>query len=603
MDKDNRNTVILMVCAMVMLFAYQTFVIAPHERARQQAAAAVAAQQAKLHPVAAATTSTPARAAPDAKAIPSSQRVSIDTPKLGGSIALVGARFDDLYLKAYHKTPDPKSDLIRLMRPADADHPWLAEMQWESPNAAAKTPGADTLWTVAPGAVLTPTNPLMLTYDNGQGLVFHRTIAVDSNYMFAVADSVTNTGGQPVSLNAYDVIVQNGLPADPSVSTIVFEGAVGQLDQKLVQARYKCTFGMLFCDDWSKKELIQTDSTGGWLGLTQKYWLTALIPDQSTPIKAEYRIETVNGSSVYEVGYRGPVQTVAPGATVSVTSRLFAGAKTVPLLNAYGQSLGIPKFDNAVDWGIYWFFTHPLFWVLEFFNGHLGSFALALLSLTVVVRLAFFPLANKSYESSSKMRKVQPQLAALKLKYPDDPAAQQKATMELYQKEKINPLMGCLPLLIQIPVFYSLYKVLSVTIEMRQAPFWGWVHDLSARDPSTIWTLFGLIPWNPATAPFIGTYLDGPLHIGLWPMMYGFTMWLTQSMAPASPDPAQQRIFAFMPLIFTFTLSQFTVGLLIYWTWSNLLAIIQQYVNMHHYKVENPIDDFIGRIMKLRSPG
>ena len=217
MDKDNRNTVILMVCAMVMLFAYQTFVIAPHERARQQAAAAVAAQQAKLHPVAAATTSTPARAAPDAKAIPSSQRVSIDTPKLGGSIALVGARFDDLYLKAYHKTPDPKSDLIRLMRPADADHPWLAEMQWESPNAAAKTPGADTLWTVAPGAVLTPTNPLMLTYDNGQGLVFHRTIAVDSNYMFAVADSVTNTGGQPVSLNAYDVIVQNGLPADPSV--------------------------------------------------------------------------------------------------------------------------------------------------------------------------------------------------------------------------------------------------------------------------------------------------------------------------------------------------------------------------------------------------
>ena len=571
MDKENRNTVIFMVCAMTILLVYQVFVMGPTTKRMKAQAEAQAVAAAKLHP--AATPSTPS-AAPDARAIAASPRVQIDSPKLAGSIALVGARIDDLDLKSYHTTIDPKSPLIKLLRPENADHPWFAVMGWEASDGT-KLPDANTLWTAAPGAVLTPTTPLLLSYDNGQGLVFHRTIAIDSNYMFAVADSVSNASGKPVALNAYNVIAQRGLPADPSNSSVVFEGAIGQLDNKLALARYKCTFGMLGCDDWSKKQLVENTSTGGWLGLTQKYWLTALIPDQSTPIKAEYRIQPDGDTSIYEVDYRGPAQIIAPGATLSQTSRLFAGAKTVPLLQAYGAALGIPRFDNAVDWGIYWFFTRPLFAVLEFFNHHLGSFGLALLSLTVLVRLLFFPLANKAYESSSKMKKLQPALEAIKKKFPNDPPAQQKEQMTLYQQEKINPLMGCLPLLVQIPVFYSLYKVLSVTIEMRQAPFIGWIHDLSAKDPTSIWNLFGLIPWDPAAAPFIGHTLDTSLHIGLWPIMYGFTMWLTQSLNPPAPDPAQQRIFAFMPLIFTFTLSQFTVGLLIYWTWSNLLAIVQ----------------------------
>jgi YidC/Oxa1 family membrane protein insertase len=600
MDNENRNMVTFLVCAMAMLFVYQWFWGIPADKRAKEQAAAVAAAQAKQHAMAVPTVVAPA----DSRAIVGSPRVSINTPKLGGSIALVGARFDDLWLKAYHQQLDPKSGLIQLLRKEDKDHPWFAVMGWIAP-AGVNAPNANTQWTATPGAVLTPTSPLLLTYDNGQGLVFHRIIAVDDNYMFAVADSVTNNSGRPVTLSSYNGISQIGAPADPTASTIVFEGAIGMLDNKLVQDRYKCTFGMLFCDDWSKKLNVESASTGGWVGLTQKYWLTALIPDQTQAIKTQYKIDNADSAKpTYYVTYTGPAQTIAPGATLQETSHMFAGAKTVPLLKKYNDSLGISSkqgLDNSVDWGVYWFFTRPLFWLLEVLHNSLGTFALALLALTVVVRLAFFPLANKSYESTSKMKKVQPALAKLKEKYPNDPAEVQKQTMALYAQEKINPLMGCLPLLVQIPVFYSLYKVLSVTIEMRQAPFFGWIHDLSARDPTSIWNLFGLIPWNPATAPLIGHTLDTSLHIGLWPLMYGATMWLTQSLNPPAPDPAQQRIFALMPLIFTFTLSQFTVGLLIYWTWSNLLAILQQYVNMRHYKVDNPIDSFFGRLFKPKA--
>ena len=595
MDKEsNRNTIIFMVCALVLVFGYETFVMGPAQK-RQQAAAAAAA---KLHPQAAVAGSgqAPQTVQPETRAISASPRVGIETPKLGGSIALLGARIDDLYLKNYHYGTDLKSPLVRLLRPDDSDHPWFAAFRWVGNNV--KLPDSDTLWTAPAGAKLTPTTPLVLSYDNGQGLVFHQTIAVDSNYMFGIANSVTNTSGHPVSLSAYNAVVQRGAPADPAASTIVFEGAIGQLGNQLSLARYTCSFGMIGCTDWRKKDLIEQESTGGWMGLTQKYWLTALIPDQNQAIKAQFHTYADGDKPIFLADYTGPMQTIASGDTLTDASHFFAGAKVVPLLQDYGKSFGIPHFDNAVDWGIYGFFTHPLFIVLEWLTHHLGSVALGILALTVLLKAILFPLANKSYESITKMKKLQPQIEGLKKQYADDQPGLQQATMKLYQQEKINPLMGCLPMLVQIPVFFSLYKVLSVTIEMRQAPFYGWVHDLSARDPSTIWTLFGLIHWNPATAPFIGHTLDTSLHIGLWPMMYGFTMWLTQSMNPPAADPTQQRIFALMPLIFTFTLSQFTVGLLIYWTWSNLLSILQQYLIMHRYGVDNPIDNVIGRFIK-----
>jgi len=582
-NESNRNTIIFMVCALVLWFGYSTWVLGPAQQRQQAALKAQAAAMAKQHPQANGV-AAPGNFMPRAQVVAQSPRLAVDTPSLAGSINLRGAMIDDLYLKTYHQTTDPKSPPVELLRPAGVEHAWFADIGWTGANVPG-VPDLNTVWSANPGARLTPTSPVALTYDNGHGLVFHRLIAVDDHYMFAISDTVTNTTAQPVVLQQFGSVQQRGLPSDLANSNIIHEGAIGVLDGVLKQSKYK---------SWKKDGVTDYTATGGWLGITQKYWLTALIPDQSMPIKGEFRVLPVDNVDNYEVGYIGPQQTIAPGASLTQNAHVFAGAKVVPLLKSYETSVGAPKFDQAVDWGNFWFLTRPLFSVLEFLNHSLGSIALAILALTVLLKAILFPLANKSYESISKMKKIQPQIEALKKQHADQ-AALQQATMQLYQQEKINPLMGCLPMLVQIPVFYSLYKVLSVTIEMRQAPFFGWIHDLSTRDPTSIWTLFGLIPWHPGIVPLIGTYLDGPLHIGLWPMIYGFTMWLSQAMNPPAADPTQQRIFALMPLIFTFTLSQFTVGLLIYWTWSNLLSILQQYFIMHRFGVDNPIDSVINR--------
>ncbi len=346
---------------------------------------------------------------------------------------------------------------------------------------------------------------------------------------------------------------------------------------------------------WSKEGGSQVETTGGWAGITDKYWLAALIPAQAEKVQSQFRVTKTNGVEIFEANYVGAARVIAPGRQITETQRFFAGAKTVPVLKAYETDLGIPHFDQAVDWGMFWFFTRPLFQFLEFIHSHVGNFGIAILLLTVAVKVVFFPLANKSYESITKMKKLQPEIEALRAKYKDDAPKQQTELMALYQKEKINPVTGCLPMLLQIPVFYALYKVLTVTIEMRHAPFFGWIQDLSARDPSTMWNLFGLIPWNPASLPMVGGLLDTTLHIGALALAYGVTMWLTTSMNPPVGDPIQQKIFQFMPIIFTFIMAPFAVGLLIYWTWSNVLTIIQQYIIMRRFKVDNPIDDLIAR--------
>jgi YidC/Oxa1 family membrane protein insertase len=275
---------------------------------------------------------------------------------------------------------------------------------------------------------------------------------------------------------------------------------------------------------------------------------------------------------------------------------MFAGAKTVPTLNGYTKSINAPEFDNAVDWGMLWFLTKPIFYLLDFFYQRVGNFGVAILMLTVVIRLITFPLANRGFEMGVKMKKIQPELKELQAKHKDDPAAQQKEMMALYAREKVNPITGCLPVLFQIPVFYSLTKLFTVTIEMYHAPFFGWIHDLSARDPTTIMNLFGLIPWDPSMTPIIGGILGGLLHVGVWPLLYGFSMLLSQAMSPQTGiDPTQQMLFKLMPIFFTFILAQYAVGLLIYWTWSSLITIVQQYLMMRRFKVENPIDDFIKR--------
>ena len=609
MQNDNKNTLMFIVSAFAILIGYQFFVLGPQQRkaeAEARAKKAVAAQVASQPGVTLDANGNPAPlrlSRETAKA--ASPRVPVDTPALSGSIALKGGRIDDLFLRKYAETTDKNSPPVELFRPEGAEHAWFADFGWAGANLPG-LPDSRTVWAAAPGQVLRPNSPVTLTFDNGAGLTFTRVIAVDADAMFTVTDSVKNNGTAAFQLAPYATVQRQGITEHLGKTQIVHEGAIGVLgsgkDQKLELNKY---------GKWKKdKPLTTFDSVGGWAGITDKYWLAALIPSQDQAIKAQYRMTAVGGTDVYDVNIVGPTQALNPGATLVQKTRLFAGAKTVPLLRKYeynGQApdwwkfwddrkAEIPRFDWAVDWGMFSMFTRPIFNILEIFYRMVGNFGLAIMLLTVVLKLVLYPMADKSYESMAKIKKIQPEVEKLKAKHKDDPTKQQQEMMQLYAKEKINPMMGCLPMLIQIPVFYSLYKVLTVTIEMRHAPFFGWIQDLSARDPSTIFNLFGAIPWDPATAPLIGSFLGGPLHIGVWPLLYGFTMWLTTAMNPPAGDPIQQRIFQLFPIIFTFTLSQFAVGLVIYWCWSNILTIVQQYIIMRRYQVENPIDKIIARL-------
>jgi YidC/Oxa1 family membrane protein insertase len=585
-DDNTRNTIIFVVCAVLLLLVYQVFVIDPQTKRRQaelarQAPSAAAAQRGNI-----AAPQVP-QAITRQAAVAASPRVVIDTPALTGSLSLRGARIDDLYLDQYRQTVKKGAPAVELLRPEGAQYPWFAEIGWVGQNVPG-LPNAQTVWTLAQGAKLAPNQPVVLTYTNGQGLTFTRRISVDEKYMFTVTDAVANTTGQPVTLAHYGTVQRQGVPADLGKNQIVHEGAIGWLDGKLRQVKY---------GKWQKDGGGPAyTSSSGWLGITDKYWLAAMIPGQGEQVTGQFRRTEVMGQTVLDANFVGQPRIIGAGQQVVETTHVFAGAKQVPVLRAYEEQLKIDHFDNAVDWGNFWFLTRPIFQFLEFIHRYVGAFGLAILALTVVVRLIFFPLANKQYESLTKMKKVQPQMEELRKKYKDDPAKQQQELLALYQREKVNPLAGCLPLLLQIPVFYALYKVLTVTIEMRHAPFLGFIQDLSARDPTTIWNLFGLIPWNPASMPLIGGFLDGPLHIGIVVILYGITMWLTTAMSPPAGDPIQQKIFQFMPLIFTFIMAPFAVGLIIYWTWSNVLTILQQYVIMRRFKVDNPIDQIVRRL-------
>lgn len=594
-NENSRNTIIFFVCAALIMGVYYFMVMRPQAEMRRQQQV-VAAEQKAATADAGLTSGSAAPAAfvaDRAQALGTAARVPIQTPKLKGSLSLQGARIDDLYLTDYKETLDKNSTPVELFRPQGMEHAYFAQFGWSGPNVAGGVPGPNTSWTLTKGATLTPTTPVELTWDNGQGLRFTRVIAIDDQYVFTVTDTVANLSGQPITIAPYGRVERQGVPADLGKQMILHEGAIGTFGANgkfaTEQVKYK---------DWAKKPRIENQSTGGWLGITDKYWMAALIPDQKETIEGRFAVRDPEGLNVHEAAMLGATRTIQPGRQIEETQRLFAGAKRNEILAGYEKSLDLPRFVYAIDWGMFWFLTRPIFMIVEFFYGVLGNFGLAILALTVVVKLIMFPLANKSYESLSKMRTLQPKMEELKKKFKDDPQKQQQETMALYQREKINPLAGCLPILVQIPVFYALYKVLFVTIEMRHAPFFGWIRDLSARDPSTIWNLFGAIPWDPATLPLVGSLLNGPLHLGVLPIVYGLTMWLQQSMNPPAQDPMQRQIFAFLPFVFTFIMAPFAAGLLIYWAWNNILSIAQQYVIMHRFKAENPIDTFFARFKK-----
>jgi len=593
-NENSRNTIIFFVCAALIMGLYYFFAMKPQAETRAQAQRAAAEQQ-QANPAAGVTSDTVpgVYVADRQQALATSVRVPIETGTVKGSLSLKGARIDDLFLTNYKETQDKGSPPVELFRPQGMEHAYFAQFGWSGPNVVGGVPGPNTVWNLTKGTRLTPTTPVELTWDNGNGLRFIRVISIDEQYLFTVKDTVANLSGSPITIAPYGRVERLGVPEGLGKQMILHEGAIGTFGTEgkfaTEQVKYK---------DWAKKKQIEKSSTGGWMGITDKYWLAALIPTQNEEIEGRFGVREVQGVAIHEAAMLGATHTIQPGRQIEETQRLFAGVKRNEVLAAYEESLNLPRFVYAIDWGMFWFLTRPIFTVVEFFFGVLGNFGLAILALTVVVKLILFPLANKSYESMSKMRMLQPKMEELKKKHGKDPQKQQQEMMALYKTEKINPLAGCLPMLIQIPVFYALYKVLFVTIEMRHAPFFGWIKDLSARDPSTIWNLFGVIPWDPASLPVLGGILGGPLHLGILPLIYGLTMWLQMAMSPPSQDPMQRQIFQLMPIIFTFIMAPFAAGLLIYWAWNNVLSILQQYVIMHKFKAENPIDTFFARFKK-----
>lgn len=592
-QNNSRNTIIFIVIASIMLLAYSVFVMEPQtqkRRAAQQAATAESTTGPSTAPPASAAVFTEDRTAALGR---NGARVPIRTGTLTGSLSLTGGRIDDLFLTRYRETIDADAPAVELFRPEGMKHAFFAQFGWSGPNIPGGVPGPTTPWRLTQGSALTPTTPVVLTWDNGAGLRFTRRISVDNQYMFTVADTVANFSAQPVTLTPAASVQRQGVPANLGKNQVLHEGAIGTFGDGEAYSTEQIKYS-----GWAKKPSVEHESTGGWLGITDKYWLAALVPPQDEKINAEFRVTDAGAYKVHAAGLLGQARTIQPNTQITETQRLFAGAKRNEILSDYEKSLDLPRFVYAIDWGFLFFLTRPIFWLVEFFYGFLGNFGLAILALTLTVRLVMFPLANKSYESMSKMRNLQPKMEEIKKKHPDEPQKQQQELMALYQKEKINPLAGCLPLLLQIPVFYAVYKMLFVTIEMRHQPFFGWIQDLSAPDPTTIWNLFGLIPWDPSSAPLIGGMLGGTFALSVLAIFYGLTMWLQMAMSPQAPDPMQRRIFQFMPIIFTFIMATFPAGLLIYWAWSNILTIFQQYIIMHRLKAENPIDTFLARMKK-----
>lgn len=494
-----------------------------------------------------------------AEATANQQRIEIASPAVSGSIRVKGARFDELYLNKYKQTLAPDSADVELLAPSGTQAPYYAEYGWLSLDNTVKLPNENTVWTVK-GRQLTPDTPVVLEWNNGQGLKFIRKISLDNNYMFTLEQIVENNSGKNVTLYPYGLI--NRKPViEPNRSRVVHEGLTGVINSTLKEVKFS---------DLKDGKVEEFKSSGGWAGFSDHYWFTALILDNNQENNVKF---AKVGDNQYQADYVGQPVMIANNTAGTFNSRFFAGAKEIKLLDNYTKQLHIDKFDLAVDFGWYYFLTKPFFYILDFLFHFIGNMGWAILLFAALLRLAMFPIANKSYESMSKMKKVQPKIQELQERYGSDKVKLQQEMMGLYRKEKINPASGCLPMLIQIPIFFSLYKVLNISIEIRHAPFVGWIKDLSAPDPLTISALMHLP-------------VPGFLDIGVWPILMGLTMYIQQKLNPKPANKDQARAFALMPLIFMFMLGHFASGLVIYWTLSNILSIAQQKVIMKRVGVD-----------------
>jgi YidC/Oxa1 family membrane protein insertase len=561
--QDNRNLLLTIVLSMAVLLGWNYFFGVPAVDKNKQAQVQTQITQGGVP-----TIVKPVIVPKTREQAMVGDRVQIETPRLKGSINLNGARIDDISLVNYKETIDPKSKNIVYLSPEGSPEAYFADRHYiTGQGATVAVFGKDKLWAQF-GGKLTPQTPVNLVYTEN-GITITRTLSVDDGFMITYKDVIQNKTDKPLAIRPYGALTRHGTPKTEGFY-ILHEGMIGVLGEKgLQEVQY---------DKIAKDKVMKFSGKGGWLGITDKYWAAVMLPDQSVNNDTSF----LSDGKTFTTEFAGEAKDIAAGASTEFTQQLFVGAKEVKTIDAYGKKLEGARFDLLIDWGWFHFITKPLFWMIDYLYSLVGNFGVAIIFVTFLIKALFFPLAQKSYASIVKMKKVQPEMELLKVKYKDDRAKQQSELMALYKKEQINPLAGCWPVLLQIPVFFALYKVLFVTIEMRHAPFFGWIKDLSAPDPTSIFNLFGLLPFDPGSLPLIGTYLV----LGIWPLIMGVTMWVQMQMNPAPNDPVQATIFRWMPVMFTFMLASFPAGLVIYWSWSNSLSIMQQWLIMKKFGVK-----------------
>ena len=592
MGDDNRNFLVATGLILAILMVFQVFFFGPQQAERR--AELDAQREAELALQAEAASDLPPGATGDLapvdrlidrdEALGSVERITINAPSVTGSISLDGVLFDDLQLRNHTVAVDSDA-LISLLNPIGTSGAFYARDSWLSRTPGfADLPVHDSRWTLRSGSELTPETPVVLSYETESGLEIQRTIEINENYLFTITDRVNNTTSDEVELQRYGLVRQQGVPEDLEPNMAVFEGAIAVVDGEMHREKYS---------NLEDGREMDESGQGGWVGITTRYWIAAAIPSLDSNFTANFRTIERNGVPTFDATYRERAQILAPGASLTSTSYIFAGAKELDVLHYVEDEVGVVGFDRAYNWGWLWFLVRPFVWLLHMLEGVTGHFGLAILALTLLIKLVMFPLANRAYASMAKMKLVQPKMQEIRERYAADQQKQQQALMELYRKEKINPLAGCLPILPQIPIFFALYQTLFNALEMRHAPFFGWIQDMSARDPLMIGNLFGLLPYDPLSIPILGFFLG----LGAWPIIMGLTMAAQQALNPPPPDPMQAKIFAFLPIVFTFILAPFAAGLVIYWAWNNFLSVVQQYIIMRRHGNETQLDKLIARLM------
>ena len=555
---ENRNVIIAVILSTAILIGWSMYFENPDEaqRKRLEIQGKTETQTNIQKPETPQTTkANPTKAISRGEALKEGDRVSIENSNLAGSISLRGAIIDDIVLKNYRETLDKNSKPIVVLSPKKSDEGYFVESGWASTKSDIKVPDNNSIWQIKDGKKLTPTSPVTLEWNNREGIIFSKKIEVDNKYLFKITETIRNEKNKTVELFHYSQITKNTKPTTENFY-ILHEGLIGVVDKNLKEETYSTI----------EKEKKTYAGKSGWFGITDKYWMSAIIPESGKSFKGEYSF-----ANSYKANFIISEPTIAnPQKSTSATLKIFIGAKEVYPIDNYTEIEKIDRFDLSIDWGWFYFITKPLFFVIDYIFKIVGNFGLAIIILTLIVRILFFPLNNYSFKSMAKMKVLQPETLRIKELYKDDVKRTQQEMMALYKREKVNPLSGCLPILIQIPIFFAVYKMLFVTLEMRHAPFFGWIKDLSAADPTTIFNLFGLIPWNPPSF----------LMIGVWPILMGITMYFQMKLNPTPPDPIQAKIFAFFPLIMTVMLATFPSGLVVYWTVSNVLTMAQQYYIM-----------------------